>query len=143
MADNKVLLVDDEEDFTTTLAERMRLRGLEVVVASSGSEAIEILKNQDFDAIFLDMVMPGMDGLETLQHVQNLDPDHQVVLLTGQGDLKKGIESIKLGAMDYLEKPADLNKLLEKISEAKSKRMVLVDKKLENKINNILKTKGW
>ncbi len=143
MADDKVLLVDDEKEFTRILSERMETRGLTVVTAKNGPAALKKAKKERFDAIILDMSMPEMDGIETLKRLLEINPDLQVIMLTGHATLEKGVEAVKLGAADFLEKPADMDKLLAKISEAKAKKMVLVEKRTEQKIKGILKSKGW
>ena len=143
MTEEKVLLIDDEEDFTRVLSERFQARGLRVVTAESGVEAIQKVKEENFDAVILDMVMPEMDGIETLQSLLKQNPDLQIILLTGYATVPKGIEAMKLGAMDFLEKPADIEKLMAQIKEAKTKKMLLVEKKMEKKLGDILKTKGW
>jgi DNA-binding NtrC family response regulator len=143
MTEEKVLLVDDDSEFTEVLSERMEARGVGVDTAASGPEALEKVKDKSYDAIILDLAMPGMDGIETLRRLLEDHPDLQIVLLTGHATLEKGVEAIKLGAMDFLEKPAEIEKLLEKIRTAKANRMVLVEKQAEEKLKSILKTKGW
>jgi two-component system response regulator RegA len=143
VAKDKVLLVDDEVEFTETLAERMKARGLEVDTADSGLKAVEKVKDTSYDAIILDMAMPGMDGIETLRLLLEKHPNLQIILLTGYATLEKGVEAVKLGARDFLEKPADINKLMEKIKAAKADRMLLVEEKMEEELKNILKSKGW
>jgi DNA-binding NtrC family response regulator len=143
MPNEKVLLVDDEQEFTQVLSERMASRGVGVDTAASGSEAIQKVKGEPYDAIILDLAMPEMDGIETLRHLIKDNPDLQVILLTGYGTLQKGIEAIKLGAMDFLEKPAETQKLLDAIQEAKSNKMLLVEKRVEDRIKGILGTKSW
>jgi DNA-binding NtrC family response regulator len=143
MRKEEVLLVDDNAEFTDVLSERMEARGLGVDTAASGPEALEKVRHKSYDAIILDLAMPGMDGIETLRRLLEDHPDLQIVLLTGHATLEKGVEAIKLGAMDFLEKPAEIEKLMEKIQAAKANRMVLVEKRAEEKLKNILKTKGW
>jgi DNA-binding NtrC family response regulator len=143
MAEAKVLLVDDEVDFTALLAERMESRGLNVVTAPSGAAALELIEHQSFDAIILDMVMPEMDGMETLRRMLEQNPQLQIIMLTGYADLQKGIEAIKKGAVDYLEKPADLNDLMQKIKHARDRKMELFEQKMEEKISKIMRNKGW
>jgi FixJ family two-component response regulator len=87
--------------------------------------------------------MPDMDGLETLKQLKEINPDLQIILLTGHGTIDKGIEAMKLGAMDFVEKPADFQELLEKIKKAKDKRMLLVAKRHEKRVKEIMKTKSW
>ena len=143
MTDAKVLLIDDEEEFTRLLAERMEVRGLKVTTANSGPAALELIEKEAYDAIILDMLMPGMDGMETLRRLLEKNSSLQIIMLTGHAELEKGIEAIKRGATDYLEKPADLNQLMEKIAKAKDKRLSLFEEQMEDKIDNILKNKGW
>jgi FixJ family two-component response regulator len=87
--------------------------------------------------------MPGMDGIETLRQLLSVNPDLQVIMLTGHATLQKGIEAVKLGAVDFLEKPADIKLLIEKIKEAKIKTMALTQEQSEESIRRILRTKGW
>ncbi|MGD8675350.1 MAG: response regulator, partial [Desulfobacterales bacterium] len=91
----KVLLVDDEEDFLVVLAERMKTRGIEVSTATSATEAIRIAENESFDAIIVDLMMPEMDGLEALKLIKEKKPESQVILLTGHATVDKGIEAMK------------------------------------------------
>jgi DNA-binding NtrC family response regulator len=139
----KVLIVDDEKGFLDVLAERMQSRGMEVTTATSAKEALQKLEGQTFDAIVLDLMMPEMGGIEALQRIKDKSPDSEVILLTGQPSVSKGVEAMKLGASDFLIKPADINELTEKIKMAKAHRMILVEKKTLKKMKDILKTKGW
>ena len=139
----KVLLVDDEEKFLEMMAERMRARGMQVSTAASAAEAVRLAEEQSFDAIILDLKMPEMDGIEVLKMLKKKSPDSQVILLTGHATVEKGIEAMKLGAMDFLEKPADLNALTEKIKEAQAQKMLVVEKALEEKIKQIIIQKSW
>ncbi len=139
----KVLLVDDEEDFLEVLAERMTSRGIEVSTATSATEAIRIAENESFDAIIVDLMMPEMDGLEALKLIKEKKPESQVILLTGHATVDKGIEAMKLGAVDFLEKPADLSQLTEKIKKAHAKKMIIVEKQIEEKVKKVLRTMGW
>jgi len=143
MAKAKVLLVDDEEDFTATLSERMEDRGLDVDVSSSGPDAIERVQKKGYDAVVLDLAMPGMDGIETMKRLLAENPDLQVILLTGRGTVRSGVEAMSAGAMEFLEKPADLDLLLKKIDKAQANRVLLMEKRVEETITDILRTKGW
>jgi DNA-binding NtrC family response regulator len=138
-----VLLVDDEVDFLDTLSERMRTRGMEVATANTGIEALQKVEKEAYDVIILDLMMPGVDGLEALKILKAKRPELQVILLTGHATVEKGIEAMKLGAMDFLEKPADLSQLTEKIKKAQAKKMLIVEKQNEDKIKKILEEKGW
>jgi DNA-binding NtrC family response regulator len=87
--------------------------------------------------------MPGIDGIETLKQIKEKRPDVEVIMLTGQGTIHSGIEAMKHGAIDYLEKPVDLNILMEKIRVAKQQRMAALEKKSAEEVKNILKSKSW
>jgi len=139
----RVLVVDDEEQFLKTFSKRLEMRGLKIETVTSGEEALSKVKGRDFDAIILDLVMPGIGGMETLKKLKEENPDLQIIILTGHGTIEKGVEAIKAGAMDFVEKPADINKILEKIGEAKHKRVMLVEKRAEEHIQEIMKRKGW
>ncbi|MCF8069912.1 MAG: response regulator [Desulfobacterales bacterium] len=139
----KILLVDDEKDFIEALAERMRIRGMDVSTSISAKEALQKIKTESYDAILLDLQMPEMDGLEALTAIKKLKPEIQVILLTGQATIEKGIEAMKLGAMDLVEKPADFQVIIEKVKKAQAKKMILVEKNTEEKIRNIISGKGW
>lgn len=114
----KVLLVDDEQQFVSTLAERLELRGIAARVAYNGDQALEAVEIDAPNIIVLDVIMPGMKGLEVLRHVKAKHPEVQVILLTGQGATRDGIEGMRLGAFDYMIKPLDIEALVEKMEEA-------------------------
>jgi len=139
----RVLLIDDEQDFLDVLAERMRDRGMQVQTTTSAVEAMDLAEEEGYDAVILDLMMPEMDGLEALTRLLDKNPDLQIILLTGHATIEKGIEAMKLGAMDFLEKPIDIQTLNEKIKEAKAHKMVLVEKRTEETIKNIIGCKGW
>ncbi|MCP4579234.1 MAG: response regulator [Deltaproteobacteria bacterium] len=139
----KVLLVDDEKEFLEIMAERMSARDMSVTTTTSPKDALIKAQEESYDAIILDLMMPEMDGLETLKELKKNNPDLQVILLTGHATVQKGVEAMKLGATDLLEKPADLKVLTEKIKKAHTEKMVLVQKKTEEKIRHILAEKGW
>lgn len=139
----KVLLVDDEEDFISTLSQRLKVRGLDVTGATCGEEALELVEEKTFDIIVLDLAMPGMDGLETLKTIKDKHPDAEIIMLSGHGTVKTSIEAMKLGADDFLEKPVDIKELLNKIEEASHKRILLIQKQAKEDIKDILKRKAW
>ena len=143
MTVSRVLLVDDEESFVEFLGKRLRARGLEVETSGSGEEALERVQSHEFDAIVLDLAMPGMDGIETLKRLKEIDPDLQIILLTGHGTIEKGVQATKLGAVDFLQKPADLQDLLDHIREAGARKMVLLERRAAEQIADIIKEKGW
>ena len=121
MAEYRVLLVDDEEEFVSALSERLMLRGIEVESALNGEEALASLVDKEFEVVILDVMMPGLGGLEVLRQIKSTHPNTQVILLTGHGSTREGIEGMRLGAFDYLIKPVDIEEMLEKMKEAASK----------------------
>ena len=143
MSTTTVLLVDDEQEFVEALAERLQVRGLNVVTAANGTVALERAKERTFDAVLLDMAMPGLDGLETLKGLLAINPDLQVILLTGRATLQQGVEAMKLGALDLLEKPADITTLVARIEDAAMRRISLDDERVRQRVSDILRKKGW
>ncbi len=116
--DIKVLMVDDEAQFRATTSKILSRRGYETTVAESGEEAIEILKKAPQDVVILDIKMPGMGGHEALAKIKKINPDIQVIMLTGHGGDASAKESLKHGAFDYLNKPCDIELLSMKIRDA-------------------------
>ena len=118
-----LLLVDDEEAFTQTLALRLGKRGFLVKTASDGLTAVkEVDEDRDIEVVVLDIGMPGMDGIQTLKAMKRVDPLLEVVMLTGQGTVHTAVESIKLGAFNYLAKPCKIEDLAAIAEEAASRR---------------------
>lgn len=138
----KVLLVDDEEDFLEIMSERMTARGMEVTTCTSAQEAIDQIKEENFDAIILDFMMPGMDGFQALREIKAKRPELQIILLTGHATVEKGVEAMKMGATDFLEKPADIEALEKKIKDASARRMLLVEKETEARIQDVIRRMG-
>ncbi len=134
----KVLLVDDEKEFLEIMAERMTAKGMEVTTARSADQALSLIEKETFDAIIMDFQMPEMDGMEALKSIKNNKPELQIILLTGYATVEKTVEAMKIGATDLLEKPADLETLATKIKQAKTEKMLLVEKQTEEKIKDIL-----
>ena len=117
------LLVDDEKPFIDNLAQRLRQRGFDVVCAFSGMEALNQLDNDDtIEVVVLDVIMPGMDGIETIKKLKKKHPTVEVIMLTGHSTINHAVEAIKLDAFDYLTKPCDINQLISKAEQAVSRR---------------------
>jgi DNA-binding NtrC family response regulator len=133
----KVLLVDDEEKFLDVLSQRLGTRGVAADTATSGEDALVKIKNKQFDAIVLDVMMPGIGGIETLKRIRKQYPELQIIMLTGQGTIDKAVEAMKEGAIEFLEKPADIDKLMDKIGEAKKKKFLLVMKNIEERVKGL------
>ena len=119
----KVLIVDDEKDFLDIMAERMDARGMEVSTATSAENALKMVQKESYDAVIMDLMMPEMDGFKALKLFKETKPEVAIILLTANVPEEKCIEAIKLGAMDVIEKPADLNLLTQKIEEAKAMKL--------------------
>jgi DNA-binding NtrC family response regulator len=135
---SRVLLVDDEEKFLDVLSQRLGTRGIDSDTATTGEEALTKMKNKNFDAIILDVMMPGIGGMETLKRIRKENPEVQIIMLTGRGSVDKAVEAMKEGAIDFLEKPAEIEKLLEKIENARQKKSLLVMKNIEEKVKGLL-----
>jgi DNA-binding NtrC family response regulator len=121
--ETKVLLIDDEEGFVAALKKRLSVRQVQVVTAHTGEEGLEKLSNEpDIDVVLLDVKMPGMDGIATLREIKMTQPMVEVIMLTGHATVESAIDGMKLGAYDYLMKPCELEELMVKVEEAKSKK---------------------
>jgi len=117
----KLLLVDDEEDFVTTLAQRLNMRNYHTMIATSGKDALAEIQKERPDIVLLDLKMPVMDGLEVLARIKAADPSIKVIMLTGQGDVKSGEKAKKAGALGYLVKPFDIDILLSTLKDLDQK----------------------
>jgi len=118
----KVLVVDDEKDFVEMFSLRLEEIGEKVSRAHSGQECLEILAEKAIDVVILDIKMPGMDGIETLRKIKTNFPLVEVIMLTGHGTVETAVEGMKLGASDYLLKPADFDDLTAKLEIAKKRK---------------------
>jgi DNA-binding response OmpR family regulator len=114
----KVLLVDDEEEFAATLAERLELRGFQVATANDGEEALRLVQTDPPEVVVLDVRMPGLGGMDVLRKMRSDHAHIPVILLTGLGSTTEGIEGMRLGAFDFLMKPVQIEALIEKIRDA-------------------------
>lgn len=118
----KVLLVDDEKDFVEMLSLRLQEIGEKVVSAYSGNECMEALEKNAIDVVILDIRMPDKDGIETLREIKTNFPLVEVIMLTGHGSTETAVEGMKLGAFDYLLKPADFEDLQSKLEGARKRK---------------------
>lgn len=112
MREIKLLLVDDEQDFVETLAERLRLRDFGSTVALDGETALSIVQEGVPDVMLLDIMMPGINGLEVLERVKENYPNVQVIIVTGHGGEKEKTRAMQLGAFAYMTKPVDFETLI-------------------------------
>ena len=120
----KLLIVDDDEKFLRTVAERLGLKDFDVTTATEGDQAIKVAKKGKFDVAILDLKMPGMDGMQLLQILKKKHKFLEVIILTGFASIDSAVEATKLGAFGYLEKPYDLEKLLQVLKEAYQNRLM-------------------
>jgi len=119
----KLLLVDDEIDFLQAMAERLRLKDFDVITAKNGTEAITAAENNLFDVAIVDFQMPGMDGNKVLKALKDRHRYLEIIMLTGHATIESAVESTKLGAFKYLEKPFAFDQLVEVIGEAYEARL--------------------
>ena len=140
MENFRVLVVDDEADFSETIVKRLRKRGLEAECVASGEAALEMMKGKRFDVVLLDIKMPGgMDGIETFREMKKIQPLTEVIFLTGHATLESSVEGMKLGAFDYLIKPVKLDDLLPKLAEAFQKKNAHEQKIRNYKIQQLIR----
>lgn len=120
----RILIVDDEKDFVEMLSLRLTEVGEKVVPSYSGKECLDTLekKKDAIDVVILDIKMPGMDGIEVLREIKRKYPLVEVIMLTGHGSAETAVEGMKLGAYDYLLKPADFEDLTAKLEGARKRK---------------------
>ena len=114
----RVLLIDDEEEFAQTLAERLNLRGFQAAAASQAEEALGMIEEAEWDIVVLDMVLETQSGLEVLRRIKTIRAELPVILLSGRGSDHDFREGERMGAFDYLIKPVRIEELVEKIKQA-------------------------
>jgi DNA-binding NtrC family response regulator len=127
----KVLLVDDEVEFSETLIKRMKKRNVDIVGVQSGEEALQTLDQDPIDVVILDVRMPGMDGIETLRALKKKHPLIEVIMLTGHASVEVAVQGMEFGAFDYLMKPMQIDDLLYKIQDAYQQKIIQIQK-IEN-----------
>ncbi|MBU4345692.1 MAG: response regulator [Desulfobacteraceae bacterium] len=118
----KILIVDDEEKFANSLAERLSIRDYDATTSVNGQDAIEKVSGYNFDVVMLDVVMPGMDGLEVLREIKRIKPLTEVIMLTALPNVEIGVEAMKRGAMDYILKPCEIEELISKIDRGHARK---------------------
>jgi DNA-binding response OmpR family regulator len=118
----RVLLVDDEKDFVEMLGLRLEEAGENVTPAHSGQQCLQILEKKEIDVVVLDILMPGMDGIATLKEIKRRFPLVEVIMLTGHGTTESAVKGLKLGAYDYLLKPAHFGELTAKLESARKRK---------------------
>ncbi len=122
MTNTKLLIIDDEVEFASTLCQRLQLRDIETKYVNSGTEGLAKLAEIAPEIIILDLKMPDMSGLDVLEEIKKFDQRIEVIMLTGHGSAGSGVEAMEKGAFDYIMKPLDIKELLEIIHSADEKR---------------------
>jgi DNA-binding NtrC family response regulator len=139
----RVLLVDDEEQFVETLAMRLEARDFAVATAFSGDQALDYLKANEADVAVLDVLMPGLSGIDTLGMMKKIRPLTEVIMLTGHATVETAIEGMKLGAFDYLMKPTEIDELVAKITKAQRRKAEQEERIQKATIEKIAQTRGF
>ena len=139
----KILIIDDEEDMRDSCARILEKTGLHVDTAPDGPSGLSLIERKTYDLILLDLILPESDGLTLLRHIKAKHLETPVIVISAYGTVKTAVEAMKLGAMDLIEKPADIETIAEKIKKAQANKMILVEKKTEKKIRQIMSTKAW
>ena len=130
-----ILVIDDERAIRNSLKEILEYEKHRVSLAANGTEGLELLKKETFDALLLDIKMEGIDGMEVLEQVSKDYPDLPVVMISGHGTVDTAVKAIKMGAFDFIEKPLDLNRLLITLRNAMDKgKLVTETKTLRKKV---------
>lgn len=132
----RILAIDDEQSILESLREILEYENYEVDIAQEGEEGLEYFRNNKYDAVFLDIKMPKMDGLEVLDQLMEISADVPVIMISGHGTIDTAVDSIKKGAFDFIEKPLDLNRLLVTLKNAMEKKdLVKETKRLKKKVS--------
>jgi DNA-binding NtrC family response regulator len=124
----RLLLVDDEQEFVETLADRLKMRDLDASIACNAEEALSAIAQEEPDVIVLDLKMPGIHGIEVLRRVKQAYPNVEVIILTGHGSKKDEEAARRLGAFDYVKKPADLDSLVSRVRNAFKQKISKLEK---------------
>jgi DNA-binding NtrC family response regulator len=136
----KMMLVDDEERFLTTTKKLLERKKIDVLTASSGADALELLRTNRVHVVVLDVKMPKMDGVATLRAIKARFPMVEVIMLTGHATVESAIEGLKSGAVDYLMKPADLEEIVEKAEDAFHRRVDIEEKIRVARMRKVMKS---
>jgi len=132
----RILAIDDEKSILESLREILEYENYEVDIAQEGEEGLDYFRNNKYDAVFLDIKMPKMDGLEVLDQLMEISADVPVIMISGHGSIDTAVDSIKKGAFDFIEKPLDLNRLLVTLKNAMEKKdLVKETKRLKKKVS--------
>lgn len=137
-----VLLVDDEEDLVTLLAQRLRRRGMEVDTATSGQAAVSAAAHRRFDVAVVDLKMPGMDGVEVMQRLKQLQPFLESIMFTGHGSTESALEAGRLEAFRYVMKPCPFDELVATIHEAHLHRQTRLREMFQAEMQDVMRSQA-
>ena len=135
---SKILIIEDEAAIRRVLGKIISEESKEYQVedAEDGLIGLEMIKNKDYDLVLCDIKMPKMDGVEVLEKTQKIKPEIPFIMISGHGDLDTAVETMRLGAFDYISKPPDLNRLLNAVRNALDRKVLVVEnKRLKKKVN--------
>ncbi|MDZ7845101.1 MAG: response regulator transcription factor [Anaerolineales bacterium] len=143
----KILIVDDEKAVRESLEEILKLEDYQVEIASSGEKALELINENDYALVLLDLKMSGIDGVEVMKQISRYAPETKVIILTGHGTLESAIEALRTGAEDYMLKPFEASTILDSIGRALSKnaqkkRKELLIEQLESSLDQLKDVEG-
>ncbi len=134
---SRILIVDDERPIRSTLRDILEYEKIKVDEAENCIQAIKQFKSGEYDAVLCDIKMPGMDGIEVLTEMQNINPDVPVIMISGHGTIETAVESLKKGAYDYISKPPDLNRLLVTVRNALDRKTLVKETRtLKRKVSS-------
>jgi DNA-binding response OmpR family regulator len=122
MADTRILIVDDESTLRATMEDLLATDGREIVTAASGEEALAYIEDAPFDLMIVDLIMPGIDGLQVIDVAQKMSPQAKIIMLTAYGTLESAIQAMRRGATDYLLKPANAPEIEAAVDRALQQR---------------------
>jgi two-component system, NtrC family, nitrogen regulation response regulator NtrX len=139
----KILVIDDEKSIRNTLQEVLEYENHKVDLAINGNEALELFDRSEYDVVFCDIKMPGMDGIEVLEKMHEHNHDVPIIMISGHGNIDTAVEAIKKGAYDFIEKPLDLNRLLVSMRNAMERNDLVTETRvLKRKISKTYEIVG-
>jgi len=136
----KMMLVDDEERFLSTTRKLLEKKDFDVLTATSGADALELLRTNRMHVVILDVKMPGMDGVATLREIKRRFPMAEVIMLTGHATVDSAVEGMKAGAVDYLMKPADIEEIIAKATDAFKRRTDIEERIRVARMRSLMKS---
>jgi two-component system nitrogen regulation response regulator NtrX len=128
-----ILIIDDERPIRSTLRDILEYEKIKITEAEDGIKGLDLIKANDYDAILCDIKMPGMDGIEVFEQIQDIKPDVPVIMISGHGNIETAVESLKKGAYDYISKPPDLNRLLVTVRNALDRKTLVKETRILKK----------